>query len=83
MSVISSVCAAIWGDFGLVPLRINAISARCRLLFTSGIGILAELIRIIEQEQTCCSFFRFRIDVEPSSGPITGPAGTREMLLAL
>ena len=58
-----------------------------RLRFASRPGLLAELARIIEQEQTCCSFLQFRIEVEASGGPITfevtGPSGTREMLRAL
>lgn len=58
-----------------------------RLRFAAQAGLLIELIRIVENEQTCCSFLRFRIDIEPGNGPITfevtGPVGTREMLLAL
>lgn len=58
-----------------------------RLHFQSTPGLLAEFAQIIESERTCCSFLRFRIDVEPDSGPVTfdmtGPAGTREMLRAL
>ena len=58
-----------------------------RLRFAARTGLLAELAHITENEQTCCSFLRFRIDIEPSGGPITfevtGPAGTREMLRSL
>ena len=58
-----------------------------RLRFAAKPGLLAELARIIEQEQTCCSFLQFHIAVEAGNGPITfdvtGPSGTREMLRAL
>jgi hypothetical protein len=49
--------------------------------------LLAELARIIEREQDCCSFLSFQITVEASGGPvtfdITGPVGTRDMLKSL
>ncbi|MBI3820485.1 MAG: hypothetical protein HY286_17480 [Planctomycetes bacterium] len=50
-------------------------------------GLIADLTHLIEQEQVCCSFLRFRLDIEPGPGPITlevtGPAGTGEMLRKL
>ncbi len=50
-------------------------------------GLLAELARIIEREQDCCSFLAFNIAIEPSGGAvtfdITGPVGTRDMLKSL
>ena len=58
-----------------------------RLRFAAKPGLLAELARIIEQEQTCCSFLQFHIAVEADNGPITfdviGPPGTRDMLHTL
>ena len=58
-----------------------------RLRFSTKPGLLAELAGIIEQERGCCSFLRFQLTAEPSTGPIvfdvTGPPGTREMLRAL
>lgn len=58
-----------------------------RLRFTSSPGLLMSLASVTEQEQSCCSFLRFRILVEPHAGDVelevTGPAGTREMLRAL
>ena len=55
-----------------------------RLHFAYRAGLLAELTRVIEQEQDCCNFLRFQLSVEPSAGPITfevtGPPGTRQML---
>jgi hypothetical protein len=58
---------------------------RLRLAYRDG--LLGELARVIEQEQTCCSFLRFQLSVEASAGPIvfevTGPPGTRQMLRSL
>lgn len=58
-----------------------------RLHFAYRTGLLAELARVIEQERTCCGFLRFQVTVEPNDGPIafevTGPEGTREMLLSI
>lgn len=58
-----------------------------RLMFEDGPRLLADLVRIVEQERTCCSFLRFKIVVEPGNGPVvfevSGPPGTREMLRAL
>ena len=53
----------------------------------SSVQMLAELVGIIYQERTCCSFLRFHLTAEPGTGPVifevTGPPGTREMLRAL
>ena len=58
-----------------------------RLHFAHRVGLLAELVHIIEQERLCCQFLRFQITVEPSGGSlifeVTGPEGTRELLRAL
>jgi hypothetical protein len=58
-----------------------------RLRFAHRAGLLAELTRVIEQEQECCSFLRFQLSVAPNAGPIifdvTGPAGTHQMLRSL
>ena len=57
------------------------------LRFAHSPGLLAELARVIEQEQDCCSFLRFELSIEPNTGPITfevtAPAGTRQMLRSL
>jgi hypothetical protein len=57
------------------------------LRFAHRAGLLAELTRVIEQEQDCCSFLRFHLSVEPNAGPVTfevtGPAGTRQILRSL
>ena len=67
--------------------KVTDIPNGFRLHFQHCAGLLAEITRIIEQEQVCCSFLRFQLTIEPSSGPITfevsGPPGTREMLKAL
>ena len=47
---------------------------------------LLALVQIIDLERQCCPFLTFRLTVEPQKGPIwlelTGPAGTREMLMS-
>ena len=46
---------------------------------------LAALVEVIDFERQCCRFLRFRLTVEPGIGPVwlelTGPEGTREMLM--
>lgn len=58
-----------------------------RMRFKNRPGLLSELVGIIAQEQTCCSFLRFQITAEGNGGDVTfdvtGPPGTREMLRAL
>lgn len=58
-----------------------------RLHFKQRSGLLAELARIIEREQDCCSFLSFNIAVQPAGGTVTfdisGPVGTRDMLKSL
>ncbi len=58
-----------------------------RLRFKQRAGLLAELARIIEREQDCCSFLSFNIVVESGAGGVTfdisGPSGTRDMLKSL
>lgn len=58
-----------------------------QMRFESSAGLLAELVQVIDQERTCCSFLRFKLTIEPATGPITfevtGPPGTRELLRAL
>ena len=47
---------------------------------------LAALVEVIDFERQCCQFLRFRLTIEPGNGPVwlelTGPEGTREMLVA-
>ena len=58
-----------------------------RVKFESRPGLLQELIDVIEQERTCCSFLRFNLTAEPGTGPVTlevtGPPGTNELLRRL
>ena len=67
--------------------KVTDIPNGFRLRFQPRAGLLAEMTRIIGQEQVCCSFLRFQLTIEPGSGPVTfevsGPPGTREMLKAL
>jgi hypothetical protein len=67
--------------------QVTSLDDGFRLRFAYRDGLLAELARVIEQEQTCCSFLRFRLSVEPGAGPITfevtGPPGTGQMLRSL
>ena len=55
-----------------------------RLRFANSPGLLSSLATVIEQEQICCSFLRFRISIAPHGGDteveVTGPPGTAEML---
>lgn len=57
------------------------------MTFENSEGQLEKLVTVIQSEQECCSFLKFQLVVEPNAGPltlqVTGPAGTREMLLAL
>lgn len=57
------------------------------LRFAPEAGVLLEIGNLIDLERQCCRFLRFRLTVEPDSGPIelelTGPEGTREFLEAL
>ncbi|HEU0116926.1 MAG TPA: hypothetical protein VFQ80_19685 [Thermomicrobiales bacterium] len=52
--------------------------------FPGDAGVLAKLADFIAGERTCCTFFRFEIDVEPGLGPIwlrlRGPEGTKTFL---
>jgi len=61
----------------------NGVRAR----FASSPGLLSSLATVIEQEQICCSFLRFRISIAPHGGDVevevTGPPGTAEMLRGL
>ena len=45
---------------------------------------VSRIASVIDWERSCCSFLRFRLEVEPDGGPlvleVTGPAGTRELL---
>jgi hypothetical protein len=57
------------------------------MTFENHDGLLEKLVTVIQSEQECCSFLKFHLSIEPNAGPltlvVTGPAGTREMLLAL
>lgn len=67
--------------------EVTDIENGVRMRFESSVGLLADLVKVVEQERTCCSFLRFHFTVEPENGPIifevTGPPGTRELLRSL
>ncbi len=52
--------------------------------FPGDAAWLPRLVDFITSERTCCTFFRFEIEVEPGLGPIwlrlRGPAGTKAFL---
>ena len=54
--------------------------------FNNQPGQLSQIAQFIERESQCCSFLKFTLEVEPSSGPvwlcITGEAGVKEFLRA-
>ncbi len=67
--------------------KVDDIANGLRFQFVHEQGLLANLARVIEQEQDCCSFLRFDLTTEANAGPVffqvTGPAGTGEMLRKL
>jgi hypothetical protein len=58
-----------------------------RFEFVPSPESLGAIVAMIEAEHRCCRFLRFQLTVEPGAGTmrldVTGPAGTREFLLAL
>jgi hypothetical protein len=58
-----------------------------RFSFAATDDIVPAIARVVDAERRCCRFLRFQITVEPDGGPVwldlTGPAGTREFLVAL
>ena len=70
-------------DAAEIRERVDGISLR----FDPTGDMVPRIAAVIERERRCCAFFRFRLTIEPSSGPVwldvTGPQGTRELLLQL
>jgi len=66
---------------------ITDIENGLRFRFDGEAGLLTDLIKVIEQEQICCSFLRFQLTAEPNANPVTlevtGPKGTGEMIRKL
>lgn len=66
---------------------ISDIPDGIRFQFAPEPGLLEDLARVIAQEQTCCSFLRFDVTTEPSTGSVafdvTGPPGAVAMLRKL
>jgi hypothetical protein len=67
--------------------KVEDIDNGLRFQFKSKPGLLADLAKIMEQEQDCCSFLRIQLTMEASEGgvtfEVTGPKGTGEMLRKL
>ncbi|HJU90170.1 MAG TPA: hypothetical protein VJ672_12295 [Gemmatimonadaceae bacterium] len=63
--------------------RADGISLR----FDAAGDIVQRIAGVIDRERQCCAFFRFRLTIEPAAGPVwldvSGPEGTRELLLQL
>ena len=72
--------------------RLFGERARERRELADGVALrfdaadLADVARFVDHERRCCPFLRFGIELSPDGGPLwlrlTGPAGTRELLLA-
>ena len=58
-----------------------------RFEFQASSDVLSSIVRMIDAERQCCQFLRFQLTVEAAGGPVvldvTGPAGSREFLLAI
>jgi len=58
-----------------------------RMAFAATDDALTRVVQTVAAERRCCEFLRFQITLEPAGGPLTleltGPAGTREFLMAL
>ena len=42
-----------------------------RYRFENDPGMVSRICSVVERQRGCCRFFRFRIALEPDSGPIT------------
>lgn len=67
--------------------EVSDIPDGLRFRFANQPGLLADLSRVMEREQDCCSFLRFQLTLEPNAGPVsfevTGPGGTGATLRKL
>jgi hypothetical protein len=67
--------------------EVSDIENGLRFRFDGEAGLLTDLVKVIEQEQDCCSFLRFQLTTEPHAGSVTlevtGPKGTGGMLRKL
>jgi hypothetical protein len=66
-------------------LEVKEIEDGYAFIFPSANEWLSEVAGLIDLEQQCCPFLRFRLTVAPNDGPLslemTGPAGTKDFLL--
>lgn len=67
--------------------KVEDIPDGLRFHFQNKPGLLADLAKIMEREQDCCSFLRIQLTMEAGEGPVmfdvTGPEGTADMLRKL
>lgn len=58
-----------------------------RMRFAHEPGLVTELAALIEKEQACCSFLRFRLITTEGGGPVSlevrGPRGTAKLIRTL
>ena len=66
--------------------EIRPLEAGYEMRFAADDATLEQLLTLIQLERSCCPFLRFRLTVEPDSGPVwlelTGPPGSQELLAA-
>ncbi len=67
-------------------LELRALPNGLAFRFAPSSEELLALVQVIDLERKCCPFLTFRLTVEPQEGPVwlelTGPTGTREMLVS-
>lgn len=68
-------------------MGVTTIRNGLRLDFHHRPGLVTELAALIEREQVCCGFLRFRLITTEGGGPVSlevrGPRGTAKLLKAL
>ena len=69
----------------LVTERWEELADGVRLILPGDDETLARVVEVIRAERDCCRFLRFDLEVSPDLGPLvlelTGPPGTRELLV--
>ena len=76
--------ASLFAELRQQRLEIRWLPDGAAFRYRPGPAVLASLAEFVQLESKCCPFLRFRLTVEPASGPLwlelTGPSGTRELL---
>ena len=66
---------------------VTEIAHGIRLRFDLEPGLLTDIAELMEKEQACCSFLRFRLMTTEGGGPVSlevrGPRGTTKLLRML